>query len=53
MTYLENVNLETEIATLKAKNKALKKMIGELPKMIDEAFLKARAKAGLGSVKKA
>ena len=48
MTYLE-----TEIATLKAQNKVLKKMIDELPKMIDEAFLKARAKAGLGSVKKA
>ncbi len=46
-------HLETEIATLKAKNKALKKMIDELPKMIDEVFEKARAKAGLDSVKKA
>ena len=53
MTHLENVKLEAEIATLKAKNKVLKKMIDELPKMIDEAFEKARAKAGLDSVKKA
>ncbi|MDU7070043.1 hypothetical protein [Campylobacter ureolyticus] len=45
MTYLE-----TEIATLKAKNKVLKKMIDELPKMIDEVFKKV--KVGSDSVKK-